>query len=233
MAAIDRRREVRQVVPEPHHDVAELLGLRRPIELGEGEGHPGEHAVVVHEHPVGSRPHAVEHALAHEMQLDVGAVGQDREHEVIVAEVLEEEGVAQLRDQALAVVDDLVEVIVGHDRVQIEVRMLVSLTRGRRAREERRHDPFVAGAGGDETIEDDLAIALPRGVTHAPSLAWSPSEGQCVSDQGRSRHPRSRSALVSTSLGAGRAIVTSSTHSGWLAIRTRAPTSPCRWPASA
>ena len=100
--------------------------------------------------------------FAHEVQLDVGAVGQDREHEPVDAEVLEEQGVAELRDQASRSCDDLVEVVVGHDHTQIEVRMLVLLPPGRRACEERRHDPVVGGTGGHETIEDDLTIALPR-----------------------------------------------------------------------
>ena len=76
------------------------------------------------------------------------------------------------------------------------------------------------GFGPPDARTPDVPSRREPDLSRCPVVC--PGTSQSRSSTGRRRHaePAARPS-------------TSSTQSGWLAIRTRAPTSPCRWPASA
>src|ERR671915_565186 len=91
LAASKRRGEVTDVVPEPKENPAEFLALRVDVDVGERELDSVEDPGLVVQNPMrahGDRPHV---ARPEEEQLELDAVGEDHERDVLVAEVLDEE----------------------------------------------------------------------------------------------------------------------------------------------
>ena len=143
LAASHRRGEVADVMPEPEQDVAERLDLIGPVGLGQRERPVCKDAVLVEQDAMRPRSDRIEVAFCEVVELQLGAVGQDHERHVVVAEILEEQRFAKRAHEGVASGDHVVVRVVAHDHAEIDVRVLVGLAPCARSAQEQRRDAIV------------------------------------------------------------------------------------------
>ena len=81
----------------------------------------------IEQRPVTAGPELGQRAFAAEEDLRLGAVGQDERHDLGVAEVLDEHGLAERFDEGRPVAHDVVEDVVARDHAEVDVGELVGL----------------------------------------------------------------------------------------------------------
>jgi hypothetical protein len=158
---------VPHVVPEPEQDLAEPLDLRGPPRFRRCERDTRQDPVLVEQDPVRSWTDHIKVVCPEEVELELGAAGQDREGHVVVAEILEEQRVADRAHKGISAGDHVRVRLVAHDHAEIDVRVLIGLTTRERSAEEHRGDAIVSDAGSDQLLDHCLC-----GLGDRTHLSW-------------------------------------------------------------
>lgn len=95
----------------------------------------------------------VELSATEDVELEADAVVEDDERDVPVAEVLEEQRLAETPDERLSLREEPVVLVVDNDQSDVDVGVQVGLTADPRTPEEDGEDPVVSLADLDDPVE--------------------------------------------------------------------------------